>query len=178
MDNRRINNNINLSELLNIIPSKEDLEKFEIWKANKRKKTLKLIIFLLILLIFVGVLIYPVFLDASVLDKIFGIICYIVFIWLEIYFINKYIKIRSWTMDKCNYGTIVDKYRSLHHSIDSRPTKNASGKNSVPHLIVLTEGRRININTCSKDEYRSLEVNDTVIIFLAGDQRLYVIKKD
>ena len=71
MDNRRINNNINLSELLNIIPSKEDLEKFEIWKANKRKKTLKLIIFLLILLIFVGVLIYPVFLDASVLDKIF-----------------------------------------------------------------------------------------------------------
>lgn len=171
-------NTQNLNEILNIIPSKEDLEKFDVWKNKKRKSILKLIVFLLILLIFVGVLIYPVFLDAGVLDKIFGIICYIVFIWLDIYFINKYIKIRSWTMDKCNYGTIVDKYRSLHHSIDARPMKNASGKNTVLHLIVLVEGKRININTCSKDEYRSLEVNDRVIIFLAGDQRLYVIKKD
>lgn len=172
------NQNINLIEILNIIPSKEDLENFDVWKNEKRKSILKLIIFLLILLIFVGVLIYPIFLDAVVLDKILGIICYIVFIWLEIYFINKYIKFRLWTMDKCNYGTIVDKYRSLHHSIDARPTKNASGKNTVLHLIVLAEGRRININTCSKNEYRSLEVNDTVIIFLAGDQRLYLIKKD
>lgn len=171
------NNNKNISEILNISPTEDDLEKFNIWKKTKRKNILKLIVVFFILLLLAGVLLYPVVVDARVFDKIFGIICYAIFILLELYFLNKYIKMKSWTMNRCNYGIIIDKYRSFHHSIDARPLKSASGNNTVSHLIVLTEGRKVNINTCSNDEYRTFNINDEVIVFLADDKKIYVIKK-
>ena len=167
-----------IKEILYMHPTEKDIESFQNWKKIKRKKALNLNIFILIMLIVIGIILFPVFLEEKVVNKVFGIISYMAFVILDIYLMNQYFKMRLWKMEKCNYGTIVDKYRSFQHSGDAKPNRSApSVKNTTGHIIVLVDGKKLSINTCTNDEYKMLKVNDEVIIFLCGDNRRYIIKK-
>lgn len=159
-------------------PNKSDLESFQKWKNKRRKKLLQSIIFILILLIIIGIIGFPAMINANFENKLFGIIVYLIFIVLDIYLLKEYFKMRLWVFEKCNYGIIIDKYRSYRHTGGTKPNKNpASEKNTTGHIIILVDGIKLNINTCNTDEYNKLKINDEIIAFLSDDNHIYIIKK-
>lgn len=174
-----IKNQEAFENITNIKPTDSDIEKFEEWKRKRRKAKLKLAVFslLIIVLVFGTLSISEPLSELNLEDRIFGIVCIFIFLWLEIYLIKDFLKSKYWTINYCNYGKVIDKYRSFQHSIDVKPKKSASGKDSIPHIIVLVENNKLNITSCSRDEYRKLNVGDDVILFKLDDNKMYIVKK-
>ena len=154
-----------------IIPTESDIEKFKKWKKRERNKMLIACIYSLFILILIGsiLLLSGVALESRLIDKIFGIIAYLLFGWAEIILIKRYLKSRFWKIEYCNYGKIIDKY---HFASSGR-----SGRNSNTHIIVLVNEKKININTSTITEYRKMQLNDEVIVFAVDNKKLYIIKK-
>lgn len=150
-----------------VTPTKSDLEIFEKWKKRKRNRLLITCIYSLFILILVASVLILADIEARLIDKIFVIIAYLLFGWAEIHLINKYLKARHWKMKYCNYGKIIDKY------IFGTGTSNKSNT----HVIVLVNEKKLNIRTCSRDEYRKLQLNDEVIIFSVDTNNIYIAKK-
>lgn len=151
-----------------VTPTESDLEKFEKWKKRKRNGMLITCIYSLFILVLVGsvLIVGDIVAEARLIDKIFGIMAYLLFGWAEIHLIKQYLKARLWKMEYCNYGKVIDKY-----------CLGSSSRKNNRHIIVLVNGKKISINTCSISDYRKMQLNDEVIIFAVDNKKLYSIRK-
>lgn len=147
------------------LPNKSDLECFEKWKQGTKKDKLLTIIMssFIIIIVYGALFVTGVFLESELKEKIFGIISLLIFIYFVYYLIKKYINIKFWEMEYCNYGKVVDKY------------KTPRGDYHDYNIVVEVNDNKLKIK--SKREYFSLNVNDDVVVFsIKGHKEVYVTK--
>ena len=149
------------------IPRENDLKNFEKWKKRIRKNKLQLIILSSFILILVyGILfITGVFLESELKEKIFGIVSLFIFAYFEYFLIKQYLNAKSWKMEYCNYGKVIDKYTM------------PKGNRRDYYIIIYVNYNELKVN--SKSEYSLLNIDDDVIIFsIEGHNKAYVTKND
>lgn len=99
-------------------------------------------------------------------DEIFAIVFLFIFTYAEYVFIKRYLNTKSWKMECCNYGKVIEKY--------IMPRNNSRER----HIIVNVNGNDIKIKS-ENEEYRLLDINDEVIVFsIEGHDKAYVTKND
>ena len=95
------------------IPNERDLKIFEEWKKRWRKQMLRTIILSLIVILFVYSIFFIVsmYLETGLKEKMVAIIFLFIFAYVEYHLIiKKYLNSKSWKMEYCNYGKVLDKY--------------------------------------------------------------------
>ena len=148
-------------------PKESDLENFEKWKKRMRKNKLQLIILssFILILVYGMLLITGVFLEAELKEKIFGIGSLFIFLYFESVLIKQYLYVKSWKMEYCTYGKVIDKYTM------------PKGDRRDYYIVIHVNDNELKVN--SKSEYSLLNIDDDVIVFsIEGNNKAYVTKND
>lgn len=149
------------------IPKENDLKNFENWKKRQIKYNFRGIILTFFIVVFVFSIAFIVKMD---LKETIILILFLLFIVYAEYnlIIKKYLNTKSWKMEYCNYGKVLDKYR-IHTSYGST--------RKDCYIIVQVNEKRLKFET--KSEYYLLDIGDEVIVFsIEGDSKAHVTKKD
>lgn len=149
------------------IPKESDLETFEQWKKRTRKKILELIIIssTILIIIYTILLTTGIFLEAELKEKIFGIISLLIFTYAEYVLIKRYFNAKTWKMECCNYGKVIDKYTMPR------------GNSRDYYIVANVNSNDIKIKSKSY-EYRLLDINDEIVVFsIEGNNKVYACKK-
>ena len=181
------------------IPNEEDLTKFEEWKKITINEIFKScmskwnIAFLTLLMISISMIISIKYIDnvtAKLLISdstnkstrqimIMLILFAIVLVLILVFLIRGYINSKSWKMDYCKYGKVVDKYIWNEINIGGRNRK-------FYYAIVLIDEQLFKIRIRSIKNYNSLEINEdprvfikdnAIVFFIKGKKELNVMKK-
>lgn len=156
----------NDKSLINKIPNQSDLEGFEEWKKKTNKRILDNCIFSGVIIGFISFLSISGVMSSgeSLKDKIIVLLFLAIFILFEIRLIKHYLNSRTWQMEYCNYGKVIDKYRVT------------KGKKKRFYVIIEVDGNLFKIK--SRSQYFSLEINDDATVFsIEGKEFLGVMKK-
>ena len=106
------------------------------------------------------------FSETELKEKIVAIIFLVILTYTGYHLIiKKYLNSKSWKMEYCNYGKVLDKYTLYSNSFKHH------------YIIVQVNDNRLKIH--SKNEYYLLDIGENVIVFsIEGHSQAYVAKSD
>ena len=99
------------------------------------------------------------------------------------FIIREYIKSKSWKMDYCKYGKVIDKYIVIKRYANGR---GRIKRDYQYYAIVSIDEQLLKIRIRSIKNYYSLEINEdpmvffndnAIVFFIEGKNELNVIKK-
>lgn len=95
-----------------LLPKKNDLNRFELWKKKMCKRKFQAFILVSFLIIFVFTIIFISMIETEVKSvNVIGLIIYLLlFLYVDFIILKDFLNIKQWQMEYCNYGNVLDKY--------------------------------------------------------------------